>query len=72
MEFVELTPEYLLLTFPNGHSITKNPIRPTLEGIRTPRSFRPSSELRIETMSVEKYVIDGGGTDIAVAMSKMN
>ena len=23
-------------------------------------------------MSVEKYVIDGGGTDIAVAMSKMN
>ena len=72
MEFVELTSEYILLSFPEGHSTDDNPIRLTLQGIRTPRSFRPSSEFRIETMSVEKYVIDGGGTDIAVVMSEMN
>ena len=72
MEFVEVTPEYILLKFPNGHSIDDNPIRLTLLDIRTPRSFRPSSEFRIETMSVEKFVIDGGGTDIAVVMSVMN
>lgn len=72
MEFVELTPEYILLKFPDGHSIEDNPIRLTLKNIRTPRSFRPSSEFRIETMSVEGYVIDGGGTDISLQMSVMN
>jgi len=66
MDFVELTPEYILFKFPDGHSTDNNPIRLTLKNIRTPRSFRPSSEFRIETMSVEEYVIDGGGTDISL------
>ena len=62
----------MLLGFPDGHEIENNPIRLTIENIRTPRSFRPSSEFLIETMSVEGHVIDAGGTDIQVAMSQMN
>ena len=60
------------MKFPNGHTIEQNPIRLTLKNIRTARSFRPSSEFRVETMSIEEYVIDGGGSDITVVMSNMN
>ena len=42
------------------------------ENIRTPRSFKPSSEFLIQTMSVEGFVIDQGGSDITVVMSEMN
>ena len=72
MAFVEVTPEYLLLKFPLGHQTVNNPILLSIEGVRTPRSFRPSSEFVIQTMSVEEYIIDAGGSDITVTMSKMN
>ena len=43
-----------------------------MQNIRTPRSFRPSSEFLIETTSIEGYIIDAGGSDITVEMQKMN
>ena len=70
--FVELTSEYILLSLPDGHSTKNNPILLTLNNIRTPRSFRPSSEFLIETSSDEGYVIDAGGSDITVVMNVMN
>lgn len=72
MEFVSITSTVLELKFVNGHKTDQNPIRMTLGKIRTPRSFRPSSEFLIQTMSVEGFVIDQGGSDIAVVMSEMN
>ena len=72
MVFKEVTSEYILFTFPNGHSTDDNPIRLSLNDVRTPRSFRPSSEFKIETWTVEGFIIDAGGTDITVTMSKMN
>jgi len=51
-KFVNVTAEYIMFVFENGHEyLTDNPIKLTLEKIRTPRSFRPSSEFVIETMS---------------------
>ena len=47
IDFVELTSQSILLNFPDGHSINSNPIELTLKNIRTPRSFRPSSEFII-------------------------
>lgn len=47
-------------------------MRLTLEGVRTPRSFRPSAEFGVETISTEGYPIDAGGSDITVTMSEMN
>ena len=44
----------------------------SIKGVRTPRSFRPSSEFAIRTISTEGYVIDAGGQDITVTMSEMN
>ena len=44
-------------------------MRLTLENVRTPRSFRPSSEFLVETTSPEGYVIDAGGSDITVTMN---
>lgn len=38
----------------------------------TPRSFRPSSDFKVYTKSVEGYIVDSGGQDITVAMSNMN
>ena len=43
-----------------------------MRNLRTPRSFRPSSEFKIETRTEEGYVIDGGGSDITVEMKEMN
>ena len=72
MEFVSITSTVLELKFRNGHNTDQNPIRMALEKIRTPRSFRPSSEFLIQTMSVEGFVIDQGGSDLSVVMSEMN
>ena len=47
-------------------------MRLTLEGVRTPRSFRPSSEFGVQTISTLGFVIDAGGSDITVTMNKMN
>ena len=57
---------------PNGHNTENNPIELGITGLRTPRSFRPSSEFVIETLTEEDYIIDAGGSDIRVEMSKMN
>ena len=64
LKFVNVTSEYLLFSLPNGHSTVNNPLILTIEGVRTPRSFRPSKEFVIESMSVEGYIIDAGGSDI--------
>lgn len=72
IEFTEVTERYLLMTFPDGHLISRNPIELQMNDMRTPRSFRPSSEFLIETISDEGYVIDAGGTDITVTMDIMN
>ena len=70
MKFVNLTSASILFSFPKGHDHTKhNPMRLTLEGVRTPRSFRPSSEFGVETISTLGYVIDAGGSDITVTMN---
>ena len=72
MEFVKMTSTELDLKFANGHTVDQNPIRMKFESIRTPRSFRPSSEFQIQTLSIEGFVIDQGGSDISVIMNKMN
>ena len=72
IDFTEVTERYVLLTFPDGHETIRNPIELTIRGIRTPRSYRPSSEFLIETISAEDYVIDAGGTDIVFVMDTMN
>ena len=72
IQFVEVVESYLLLQFPEGHLTSKNPIELTIKGMRTPRSFRPSSEFVIETLSTENYVIDAGGSDITITMNIMN
>lgn len=64
LKFENVTSEYILFSVPDGHSTVNNPIILTIEGVRTPRSFRPSSEFLIESMSEEGYVIDAGGSDI--------
>ena len=58
MEFVSITTTDLVLKFINGHTKEQNPIRMKFEKIRTPRSFRPTSEFTIQTSSVEGFVID--------------
>ena len=58
MEFVSISSTDLELKFGNGHTTEQNPIRMKFERIRTPRSFRPTSEFTIQTMSVEGFVID--------------
>ena len=58
MEFVSITTTDLVLKFSNGHTTNQNPIRMRFERIRTPRSFRPTSEFTIQTSSVEGFVID--------------
>ena len=68
----EITQTYALFQMPNGHLTDDNPIELSITGLRTPRSFRQSSEFVIETMTVEKYIIDAGGGDIFVKMSRMN
>lgn len=69
-QFVNVTSEFILFAFEVEHNhLVDNPITLTLEKVRTPRSFRPSSEFLIETMSVEGFVIDAGGSDITVTMS---
>jgi len=72
MEFVSITSTVLELKFGNGHKTEQNPIRMKLEKIRTPRSFRPSSEFLVQTMSIEGFVIDQGGSDISAVMDEMN
>lgn len=73
MKFLNVTESSIIFSFPQGHDAdTHNPMRLTLEGIRTPRSFRPSSEFKVETISTLGYPIDAGGSDITVIMSKMN
>ena len=67
-----MTESYIYFIFSKGHLTEDNPIKLILQDIRTPRSFRPSSEFAIETRSDEGYVIDGGGGDIVVQMTKMN
>ena len=58
LEFVRITETELDLKFVNGHTTDQNPIRMKFENIRTPRSFRPSSEFQIQTLSIEGFVID--------------
>jgi hypothetical protein len=73
IRFNNVTTEYISFEFPSGHNYTKhNPLRLTLENIRTPRSFRPSSEFTVETRSTQGYIIDAGGSDITVVMNQMN
>lgn len=72
MQFHNVTSSYMYMKFPTGHATSDNPIRLTLQNLRTPRSFRPSSEFKIETRTEEGYVIDGGGSDITVQMNEMN
>jgi len=73
IRFSNVTREYIMFEFPAGHKHdSHNPLRLTLESLRTPRSYRPSSEFTVETMSTEGYVIDAGGSDITVTMNQMN
>ena len=58
--------------FTSPHKVGGDPLRLIMQDIRTPRSFRPSSEFIIQTMSKEGYIIDQGGSDISVVMSQMN
>ena len=68
----EITTRYALFQMPNGHLTLDNPIELSITGLRTPRSYRQSSAFLIETMTVDKFIIDAGGGDITVEMSRMN
>ena len=78
INYHSLTSKALTFLLPDGHSTDNNPIQIQLKGVRTPRSFRPTSEFNIETLSPidaftgVNYIIDAGGTDITVTMSVMN
>ena len=62
----------MIAEFESAHSTDNNPLKLTLENIRMPRSYRPSSEFVVQTTSLEGFVIDQGGSDITVTMSQMN
>lgn len=72
LKFEIVTPEYINLSFIDGHRVENNPVRLTIENVRTPRSTRPSSEFLVQTLSKEGFIIDGGGTDINVVMTNVN
>ena len=73
VSLVEITSEHIILKFGTGYTTAKGKtFKLSLSNIRSPRSFRPSSEFLIQTMSPEGFVIDEGGTDIIVTMTEMN
>lgn len=73
VSLVEITSEHIILKFGTGYTTAKGKtFSLSLFNIRSPRSFRPSSEFLIQTVSPEGYVIDEGGTDIIVTMTEMN
>lgn len=72
IKFDKLTESTVSFYFAKGAKKKDNPIKLKLTGLRTPRSFRPSSEFNIATTTTEGYVVDQGGSDITVTMKEQN
>jgi hypothetical protein len=68
----EVHTDHLIFDMPLGHITEDNPIKLTLQSMRTPRSFRPSGGFDVRSATVEEYIIDAGGSDMTVVMSVMN
>ena len=66
-----MTARYITFVLPTGHAQLTKPITFSLLNIITPRSFQTSSGFIIKSANIEGYVVDEGGQDITVTMSKM-
>ena len=72
LTFVNVTENSALFKLQSGHDFDNNPIEISLQGIRNPRSFAPTSGFVIQTMDKLGYIIDAGGQDLNVVMNEKN
>lgn len=61
LKFESLTETTVSFKVPNGLNTSSKRISISLSNLMTPRSFKPSSDFRIETKNSDGFIVDAGG-----------